>query len=463
MTSKEVIKIIKDGGVGVLPTDTLYGLVASVFSKKGVKRVYQIKKRNSKKPCIILIHSLDDLDIFGVKLTKNQETFLKTIWPDKVSVILEVGQGRTEIGHRIGQEKGGRTLDRTFKMSYLKPLNKTLAFRMPKSVWLKNLLKSTGPLIAPSCNKEGKEPAQTIKQAKDYFASQVDFYFDKGKLKGEASTLIALKGERVVVLRQGTTKIQMITTIRTTKNQPILKEQFLVSITTTKGADWEARIKEIDKLKIKKLALFVTCVNEKERKKLYQALEKTSLKEIPFCHIRSDMPFQELDYLTKRWQTKVFNLHTSREFPIKIDYKGLKKKIFIENVFMGFDEQELKIFGGVCLDFAHLENDRLNKHRRYQETIKALATYSLGCNHISAICKEPFRFLEETKYGLRDENRFDRHSFTSFKDFAYLKRYPLKYFSKYCALEVENPLKEQLQAIDYIVKQIKNQKSKTKD
>jgi len=66
------------------------------------------------------------------------------------------------------------------------------------------------------------------------------------------------------------------------KNNKIKKGQFLVSITTTKGADWEARIKEIDKLKIKKLALFVTCVNEKERKKLYQALEKTSLKEIPF-------------------------------------------------------------------------------------------------------------------------------------------------------------------------------------
>lgn len=237
--------------------------------------------------------------------------------------------------------------------------------------------------------------------------------------------------------------------LKTNKNT-LLKDQFLASITTTRGANWKAMVKEIDQLKIRHLALFLTCVTEKQRKELYGLLEKTSLKEIPFCHLRSDMPLRELDYLTKRWQTKVFNLHTSREFSIKIDYKGLKKKIFIENVFMGFDEQELKIFGGVCLDFAHLENDRLNKHRRYQETIKALAKYSLGCNHISAICKEPFRFIEETKYGLRDENRFDRHSFTNLKDFDYLKRYPLKYFSKYCALEVENPLKDQLKAISYI-------------
>ncbi|OIO45892.1 hypothetical protein COU05_03930 [bacterium (Candidatus Gribaldobacteria) CG10_big_fil_rev_8_21_14_0_10_37_21] len=208
MTSKEVIKIIKDGGVGVLPTDTLYGLVASVFSKEGVKKVYQIKKRNSKKPCIILIHSLDDLDIFGVKLTKNQETFLKTIWPGKISVILEVGQGRTEIGQNVGHRIEDRTLGRTFKMSYLKPLNNTLAFRMPKPSPPRSLLKETGPLIAPSCNPKGESPAETIGQAKNYFTSKVDFYFNKGKLKSSPSTIVAFKGENVVVLRQGQFKIR---------------------------------------------------------------------------------------------------------------------------------------------------------------------------------------------------------------------------------------------------------------
>lgn len=247
------------------------------------------------------------------------------------------------------------------------------------------------------------------------------------------------------------------------KRNHLSKEQFLVAITTTRGADWRERIKEIDQLEIKRLALFLTCLNQEQRKELYFLLEKTSLKEIPFCHIKSDMPFAELNYLVKRWQTKVFNLHTSREYPILTDYKNLKKKIFIENVFLGFDEKELEMFGGVCLDFAHLENDRLNKSQRYQATREILEKYPIGCNHLSAIRQEPFHFVEQTKYGVRDEHRFDRHSFQSLKDFDYLKHYPLRYFSKYCALEVENSFQDQLKAIDYIVKQIKNQRSKIKD
>ena len=50
-----IIKILKSGGVGVMPTDTLYGLVGSAFSKEAVKRIYKIKNRDKKKKLIILI------------------------------------------------------------------------------------------------------------------------------------------------------------------------------------------------------------------------------------------------------------------------------------------------------------------------------------------------------------------------------------------------------------------------
>ena len=41
---KEIIKILKNGGIGVIPTDTIYGLVGSAFSKIAVERIYKIKK-----------------------------------------------------------------------------------------------------------------------------------------------------------------------------------------------------------------------------------------------------------------------------------------------------------------------------------------------------------------------------------------------------------------------------------
>ena len=68
-----------------------------------------------------------------------------------------------------------------------------MAFRVPKNLWLRRLLSKTGPLVAPSANLEKKRPAGTIKEAKEYFKDKVDFYFDKGKIKGKPSIILEIK------------------------------------------------------------------------------------------------------------------------------------------------------------------------------------------------------------------------------------------------------------------------------
>jgi len=176
---KEIIDKIKKGGVGVLPTDTLYGLCCSVFHKDSIERIYEIKKRNPKKPVLVLIGSKRDLKIFGAKVPKK----LKRFWPGKVSIILPCSS-----------------------FPYIHRGGNSIGFRLPKLKWLRKLLKKTGPLVAPTCNPEGKEPAKTISQAKNYFPS-LDFYLDKGKLGGKPSTLIKLEKGEIIVLRKGAVKI----------------------------------------------------------------------------------------------------------------------------------------------------------------------------------------------------------------------------------------------------------------
>lgn len=191
---KEILNILKSGGVGILPTDTLYGLVGSALSKKAVLRIYKLRRRNPKKPFIILISSLKDLDLFKIKLDNKLIKLLRKFWPGKVSVVLPC---------------------RDRKFSYLHRGTKTLAFRLPAKKSLVNLLKKTGPLVAPSANFEGKPAAKTISQAKKYFGDKVypeqgrriDFYIDSGKLVGLPSTLIQIKNNRVIVLRKGVRKI----------------------------------------------------------------------------------------------------------------------------------------------------------------------------------------------------------------------------------------------------------------
>lgn len=185
-----LIEKIQNGKVGVIPTDTLYGLVGSAFNKQAVERIYQIKDRSEDKPFIILISSLEDLKLFKIQVSDQTKKFLEKNWPNPVSVILECP-------HK--------------DFTYLHRGTKSLAFRIPNYSKLLQLLQKTGPLVAPSANPEGKPPAQAVKEARDYFGNKVDFYLDGGKLTDQPSTLIKIQNNKVILLREGVFRLSKTT------------------------------------------------------------------------------------------------------------------------------------------------------------------------------------------------------------------------------------------------------------
>lgn len=176
------IQILKSGGIGVIPTDTQYGLVAEALNQDAVEKVYKIRKRSPEKPFIILISDLSDLKFFGVDLDFKTSQFLENIWPNPVSIILPVASN---------------------EFAYLHRGTNSLAFRMPDDKNLLEILQKTGPLIAPSANLEGHIYAKSISEAKNYFGDQVDFYEDQGTLESRPSTLIKIEDGKIEVLRQG--------------------------------------------------------------------------------------------------------------------------------------------------------------------------------------------------------------------------------------------------------------------
>jgi len=213
---------------------------------------------------------------------------------------------------------------------------------------------------------------------------------------------------------------------------------------TTIAPDWRNKLAEVDKLGLREINLFLTCLNKEQRKETYELLKKIKVARIPFVHLRSDMEPWELDYLAKEYKTEVYNIHTSREYPLKFDYGKRKKKIYIENTFNPYDEEEIKEFGGVCLDFAHLENARVFKPETYRQNIEIIEKYKCGCNHISPEVKFSL-FEKELRLGKKHP-----HVMENLSQFDYLKKYPKRYFSRHIAMEVENSIEEQLEAIKYI-------------
>ena len=86
---------------------------------------------------------------------------------------------------------------------YLHRGTRSLAFRVPEKEDLRELLKSTGPLVAPSANPEGLPQSQNIQEARGYFGYTVDYYVDGGEITSKASKIIQLhKDGTVTILRQ---------------------------------------------------------------------------------------------------------------------------------------------------------------------------------------------------------------------------------------------------------------------
>lgn len=188
--SSEVVPILLSGGVGVLPTDTLYGIVGSALKRKTVERIYALRKRELTKPMIVLIAKLDDLKLFSINLNLAQRKKIKLLWPGMVSVVIPCAQK---------------------KFTYLHRGSGSIAFRLPDDRTLLKLLKSVGPLVAPSANLAGKKPATSYAQARKYFNDEIEFYVDAGTLKSKASTIVSLgeKGE-LQQLRSGAVDISKI-------------------------------------------------------------------------------------------------------------------------------------------------------------------------------------------------------------------------------------------------------------
>lgn len=153
---ENLIKVLKENGVVVMPTDTLYGIVGRALSKNTVERIYKLRKRNPQKPCINLIGSLNELYKFGIFISPEQKKQIEN-FREPTSFIID-----------------------------------SVSFRLPQNENLRELLLKTGSLIAPSANIEGLPPAKTIKEAQEYFGNLVDIYIDGGTITGKASKIIQL-------------------------------------------------------------------------------------------------------------------------------------------------------------------------------------------------------------------------------------------------------------------------------
>lgn len=187
----EAAKVLSDGGVCAVPTETVYGLAASAFNEAAVARIFRVKGRPQNNPLIVHICGLNMayplLDGIPKQLKKLSEAF----WPGPLTVIVKKNG-------LIPQSVSGG-LD-------------TVALRWPAHPDMQALIKACGfPIAAPSANLSGSPSPTTAQHCLNDLNTKVPLILDGGDCEvGVESTIVSIAGDRPVLLRPGNITLQQL-------------------------------------------------------------------------------------------------------------------------------------------------------------------------------------------------------------------------------------------------------------
>jgi tRNA threonylcarbamoyl adenosine modification protein (Sua5/YciO/YrdC/YwlC family) len=174
---------VQRGGLVVLPTDTVYGLGADAFDHAAVQALLDAKGRGREMPPPVLISAATTLDALAVRLPAYVAALTEAFWPGPLTLVCDQQPSLT---WDLGETRG------------------TVAVRMPDHDVALALLERTGPLAVSSANLSGQPAATEAATAEEMLGDSVAVVLDAGTSpKGEASTILDVRGETPAVLRVG--------------------------------------------------------------------------------------------------------------------------------------------------------------------------------------------------------------------------------------------------------------------
>jgi L-threonylcarbamoyladenylate synthase len=174
-------RLLRDGGVAAVPTETFYALAADPFHAGAVERIFRIKGRGDASPLPVLFAGRGDLESLGVTADPDTLASYFAVWPAPLTVVFPI---RAPIAASRGAS--------------------TLGVRLPASQSLRDLLSAVGPLTGTSANRSGSPPLSDPDAVEAGFRSEIDVLVDGGQTPGGLpSTLLDATRDPPVVLRRG--------------------------------------------------------------------------------------------------------------------------------------------------------------------------------------------------------------------------------------------------------------------
>ena len=187
----EAARLLRDGGMVAMPTETVYGLAANAFDVDAVLQIFEVKDRPRFDPLIVHIGHQDQLHDVVREIPAEAQRLIAELWPGPLTLVLP---------------KAGKIPE--LVTSGLD----TVAVRMPAhSMALELLRKLAFPLAAPSANPFGYVSPTTAQHVWDQLNGRIPYILDGGACSvGVESTIIGWEGGEMVIYRPGGVSIEKI-------------------------------------------------------------------------------------------------------------------------------------------------------------------------------------------------------------------------------------------------------------
>lgn len=179
---EKIIEEIEKGNLVIMPTDTVYGIMADATKEDVIEKVF-IAKRRENKPLLLLVSSIQMLEKYVKELNELSKQLINKYWPDTLTIIFDKNDNLSD-SLTCGE--------------------KTIGIRMPNNKLLLDIMnKINKPLISTSANISSKEVITNVNLIEDDLKEHISYILDDGEKTNISSTIVKVENNKIQILREG--------------------------------------------------------------------------------------------------------------------------------------------------------------------------------------------------------------------------------------------------------------------
>lgn len=184
MDLETAARLLDEGRIVAVPTDTVYGVAASLSQPAAVAELFALKRRPATRALPVLVDSVEQIEELGVEWTDDARRLSLALWPGALTVVVAVPRILADL---------------------VASTDATAGFRIPDDRQLRTLLRTSGPLAVTSANEHGERPCTDAAEVLSAFQGRDELagVLDGGRRSGVVSTVVELRGGTWRIVREG--------------------------------------------------------------------------------------------------------------------------------------------------------------------------------------------------------------------------------------------------------------------